>query len=250
MNYLRHTITTLTLLGICLLSTSNVLAQNSPQLQPFTAKYQLNRGDMLIGKVTNTLRLESDGSYTYTSVTKPVGIVAAFSSDVITEISKGRITPNQVTPHAYAYEHKRKKRPKLRKQQFNWSKNKLSIVEPKPSKILDISNNTQDKASMILSIMQAMSSQLSAIKIKVADKNKLKEYLISKQGKEQIKAGGSDYNSVKLGLSKSGQKPTTTLWLAPELNYLPVQIEKQEKKKSYTMILLEYTPGQPAAAKK
>ncbi len=250
MNYLRHTITTLTLLGICLLSTGNVLAQNSPHLQSFTAKYQLNRGDMLIGRVTNTLRLESDGSYTYTSITKPVGIVAAFSSDVITEISQGRITPNQVTPHAYTYEHKRKKRPKFRKQQFNWAENKLSIVEPKPSTSLDISKNTQDKASMILSIMQAMSSQPSAIKIKVADKKKLKEYLISKQGNEQIKAGGRDYNSVKLGLSKSGQKPTTMFWLAPELSYLPVQIEKLEKKKSYTMILLEYTPGQPEAAKK
>jgi hypothetical protein len=87
-------------------------------------------------------------------------------------------------------------------------------------------------------------------RIKVADKKKLKEYLINIQGKEQIKSGGIDYTTAKLTVSKSDQNPTTRFWLAPELNYLPVQIEKLEKKDTYTMTLVEYTPGQPAPAKK
>jgi hypothetical protein len=241
--------TLLLLLGIYLFSVE-ALAQTDSTLQPFTAKYQLNRGNMLIGKVTNTLRLEKSGNYTYTSITKPVGIVAAFSSDVITEISQGQIKHKQVIPLTYTYEHKRKKRPKFRKQEFNWNSNKLSILAPKPQLSIDISKDTQDKASMVLAMMEAVPSTADSIKITVADKKKLKEYLIRKQGIEQISAGGSDYNSVKLGVSKAGEKPSTRFWLAPELNYIPVQIEKQEKKKSYTMILVEYTAGQPAPAKK
>jgi hypothetical protein len=204
---------------------------------------------MLIGKVTNTLRLEADGSYTYTSITKPVGIVAAFSKDVITEISQGKSIGNQITPSIYTYDHKRKKRPKFRKQQFDWSANKLSILAPKPAQTLDLPKGTLDKASMILSLMQPMSSG-SSIKIKVADKKRLKEYQISALGTEKIKAGGVEYSAIQLTVSRQGQTPTTRFWLAPELNYLPVQIEKKEKKETYTMILVEYAPGQPAVAKK
>jgi hypothetical protein len=249
MNQVRHIGVTLLLIGICLFSPAITLAQSVSNLQPFTAEYQLNRGRMLIGKVINTLRLDSDGSYTYTSVTKPVGIVAAFSKDKITEISQGKIINNQVAPSIYTYEHKRKKRPKLRKQQFDWTANQVSILAPNPAQTIEIPKGTQDKASMVLAMMQAMPTANSDIKIKVADKKKLKEYLISKQGEERIKAGGSDYSSVKLTVSKSGQKPTTKFWLSPELNYLPVQIEKLEKKETYTMILVEYTAGQPAAVK-
>jgi hypothetical protein len=246
---MRHIRATLLLAGIFLLA-AEAVAQPGSKLHPFTAKYQLNRGNMLIGKVTNTLRIENDGSYTYTSITKPVGIVAAFSSDVITEISQGAVVKNQVIPATYSYEHKRKKGTKFRKQQFDWRANKLSILAPKPHLSIDIPQNTQDKASMVLAIMEALPSNADSIKITVADKKKLKEYLVSKQGTEQISAGGSDYNSVKLAISKSGEKPSTSFWLAPKLNYLPVQIEKLEKKKSYTMTLVEYTPGQPAQVKK
>lgn len=246
---MRHIGALLLLAGICLF-TAEALAQTDSKLQPFTAEYQLNRGNMLIGKVTNTLRLEKNGSYTYTSITKPVGIVAAFSSDLITEISQGQIKHNRIRPITYTYEHKRNKRPKFRKQQFDWHANKLSILAPKPQLSINIPKDTQDKASMVLAMMAAMPSDADVIKIKVADKKNLKIYLINKQGAEQIDTGGSGYNSVKLGISKSGEEPSTRFWLAPKLNYLPVQIEKLEKKKTYTMTLVEYTPGQPVQAKK
>ncbi len=246
----RLTGVTLAIIWICLVSANLTMAQAGPSLQPFTAKYQLNRGRMLIGKVTNTLRLEDDGSYTYTSITKPIGIAAVFSKDVITEISQGNIINNLVAPTTYTYEHKRKKRPKFRKQQFDWSSNKLSVLAPKPVQTIEISKGTQDKASMVLAMMQAMTPDTISIKINVADKKKLKEYLMSAQGQEQIQNGGASYNSIKLTASKSGQTPDTAFWLAPKLNYLPVQIEKKEKKDTYTMVLVEYTQGQPKPTKK
>ncbi len=247
MGQTRHIGVTLALIGICLIS--NIPAQAGPGLQPFTAQYQLSRGRMLIGKVTNSLRLEADGSYTYTSVTKPVGIVAAFSDDLITETSQGHIRGNQVTPSLYTYEHKRKKRPKFRKQQFDWSTNRLSMLAPKPVQTIDIPTGTQDKASMVLSMMYGMQPTAKEIRLQVADKDRVKEYLMGVRGKEQIKAGGSDYDAFKLTRIESGQKPSIAFWLAPQLNYLPVQIEKLEKKDTYTMTLVEYTPGQMETGK-
>ncbi len=241
---LRHIGVSLILIGICLIFACPVLAQPDTGLQPFTAEYQLSRGRMLIGKVTNTLQIDTDGGYKYTSITKPVGIVAAFSNDLITETSQGRIVGGQVIPSSYVYDHKRKKRPKLRKQLFDWSNHKLTSQEPKPSQTIDIPDGVQDKASMVLAMMQTMTPATSEIRIQVADKGKLKEYLMGAQGKEQIKSNGISYESIKLIETTPGQKPDTTFWLAPQLNYLPVQIEKIEKKEAYTMTLIKYTQGQ------
>jgi hypothetical protein len=242
--------TLLLLAGICLIS-AEATSQTNSTLQPFTAKYQLNRGNMLVGKVTNKLHLEPDGSYKYTSMTKTVGIAAVFSKDKITEISKGKIINSQVTPSEYSFEHKRKKRPKYRKQEFDWSTNRLSILEPKPVRTIKMTKGVQDKASMVLAMMQAFSPDISKINLQVADKKKLKQYQITKQGEEQINAGGIDYKTLKLAISKPGEAPNTKFWLAPELNNLPIKIEKMEKKKeTYTMILVEYTPGQPAEVQK
>lgn len=250
MKQMRHIGVTLALAWICLISPDPALAQAGPRLQPFTAEYQLNRGKMLIGKVTNTLQLEAGGSYTYTSITKPVGIVAAFSDDLITETSQGRIANKQIMPSVYTYDHKRKKRPKFRKQQFDWSTNKLYVIAPKPVQTIDIPKGTQDKASMVLAMMQTITPDTLSIELQVADKKKLKEYQLSVQEKGQIQAGGTNYNTVKLAKSGADKKPSIAFWLAPELNYLPVQIEKIEKKDTYTMILMKYTQGQPARAKK
>ncbi len=232
---------TLAIIGICTIFTGLAQAEGGSRLHPFTAIYQLSRGNMLIGKVTNTLQLEADGSYTYTSITKPVGIVAAFSDDLITETSQGRIIHNHVTPSIYTYDHKRKKRPKFRKQQFDWSANKLSVTAPKPLRSLDITKGTQDKASMVLAMMQTIGPDTKNFKLQVADKDRIKEYLLGVQGEEQIQAGKTNYKSIKLTESRSGKKPSIAFWLAPELNYLPVQIEKIEKKDTYTMTLVTYT---------
>jgi hypothetical protein len=247
---INHIGMSLITIWICLISGQAISADNSPALQPFTAQYQLNRGGMIIGKVTNTLQLDTDGSYTYRSVTIPVGIVAVFSKDKITEESRGSIHGRQIIPSSYSYNHKRKKHPKLRKIEFDWSKQLATGTAAKPQWSKEIPKGTQDKASMVLSMMQAMTADTETIKLQVADKNRLKEYLLSAQKKEQIKAGGTSYNSIKLAESKSGNKSSITFWLAPELNYLPVQIRKREKKDTYTMKLVKYTQGQPATTKK
>lgn len=248
MKQMRHIGVSLSFLWISLLSVCPALAQPGAGLQPFTAEYQLSRGRMLIGKVTNRLQIDADGSYSYTSITKPVGIVAAFSDDLITETSRGRIVGGRVIPSSYVFDHKRKKRPKLRKQQFDWSTHKLTSMEPKPAKSIDIPDGAQDKASMVLALMQMMPPNSRDIRLQVADKSKLKEYLMSAQGKEQIQSNGASYEGIKLTDATPGQKPDTTFWLAPALNYLPVQIEKVEKKDTYTMTLMKYTAGQPAAS--
>ncbi len=231
---------------ICLISAAPAIsADNTPGLQPFTAQYQLNRGGMIIGKVTNTLQLDADGTYTYRSVTIPVGIVAVFSKDKITEESRGTIRGREIVPSSYSYIHKRKKHPKLRKIEFDWSTNRATGTTASPPWSKDVAGGTQDSSSKILAMMLQLAAGAKEVELNVIDRNKLKRYRIELLGNEQLVAGNNKYDTVRLQEVKEGEAAGTKFWLAPRLNYLPIQVEKMEKQETYTMKLVEYSQGQP-----
>ncbi len=231
---------------ISLIATSSAIsADNNHALQPFTAQYQLNRGGMIIGKVTNTLQLDADGNYTYRSVTIPVGIVAVFSKDKITEESRGTIHGRQIVPSSYFYNHKRKKHPKLRKIEFDWSTNRATGTAASPPWSKDVAGGTQDSSSKILAMMLQLDAGAKDVELSVIDRNKLKRYRIALIGKEQLVAGNSKYDTVQLQEVKEGEAAGTKFWLAPKLNYLPIQVEKREKRETYTMKLVKYSQGEP-----
>ncbi len=243
MKQLRHMGVSLLIIGILLVTTGTVLAQTNPSLHSFTAQYQLKRGRMIIGKVTTTLQLGQDGSYSYKSVTIPVGIVAAFRKDEITELSQGRILGQKVIPSSYYFKHKRKKRPKLRKLQFDWGSRRVTAPGTKPEWSSSITPGTQDKASKILAMMLSMRPATTDLKIQVVAKKKLKSYQISRERQEQLAAAGSNYHTIKLNEAKVGKPVSTRFWLAPELNYLPVKVERKEKKDTFTMTLVKFSLG-------
>jgi hypothetical protein len=241
MHRLRHIGVSLLWIGISLLASGTGSALGSQSLESFTATYQLNRGRMIIGKVTTRLQLGTDGSYTYSSVTIPVGIVAVFSKGQITETSKGRISGRQVIPSSYRYHHKRKKRPKLRRLQFDWPANRVTAPGTSPVWSSSINTGTQDKASKILSMMLAMRPGTADMQIRVADKTKLKTYRISRVKQEQIDTADRSFDTIQLNETKPGKPPSTRFWLAPELHYLPVKIEKKEKNDTFTMTLVKFS---------
>jgi len=240
MKPMRRMGVSLLLIGLSLISPGIASPLGSTQLQPFTAEYQLKRGKMIIGKVTTSLQLSADGSYIYKSVTVPVGIVAAFSKDEISEISQGQINGNRVIPTRYFYHHKRKKRPKLKKLTFDWSLNRVLAHGTKPLWSSEVDPGTQDKASKILTMMLAMPNFTGEMDIQVVDKTKLKTYHITQARHEQVNVVGNDFETVKLSEAKTGKPVSTWFWLSPELNYLPVKIERKEKKDTFTMTLSRY----------
>src|SRR5215472_1668958 len=56
-------------------------------LPAYQADYSVARNSLRIGEAHFTLAPESDGSYTYKSVTQPAGLAALFVSDVVTQNS-------------------------------------------------------------------------------------------------------------------------------------------------------------------
>lgn len=221
--------------GSALLGWQNAAADR--QLKAYTAEYNLTRNGMHIGKVKISLELSTNGDYTYRSHTVPVGLVALFRKDEITEVSQGSIRNNLITPLTYHYIHKRSKKTRKVDLNFDWKAHQVTNQTPDSNWSMAIPDGVQDKFSQQLALSQQLPGNGGSIKFEVADGGRLKVYQFTPQGEEWLKTAVGEYTTIKLTREKDSRPSNATFWMAHELNYLPIKIVKQEKDSQFVMEL-------------
>ncbi len=211
--------------------------QAGHRLQSFTAEYRLSRSGIEFGKVEMTLqRLEEDG-YRYQAKTIPIGLFALFKKDEITEVSEGHIRGETVIPENYLYNHQRSKKPRRVELSFDWKAGRVTNRTPNSRWTMPIQNGTQDKFSKQLALMMAMANNSKQVIFSVADGGRLKRYQFNIIGRESIRTAAGDFDTIKVARSKERNPSQTTLWLAPELGFLPVQVKKKNEDGLFLMKL-------------
>ena len=61
-----------------------------------------------------------------------------------------------------------------------------------------------------------------------------------KQGNETVKTPYGTYNTLKVVLTHDNGSKSSTFWLAPNLDYLPVKMAHQDGKTSFSLLLTGY----------
>ncbi len=242
--YLRYI-----LLIICSLTSLLTAAEGNSPIPAFTAEYRLSMGNMVAGKVKISLSMKPDGSYHYRQHSIPVGLLAAFKSDEITEESRGKIVGHRVIPESYLYRRDKSDKPRHRKILFDWKSDRVTDQKTGAQWKLELPKNSQDKFSKQLAMMLAMQKSRQDITFQVASKERIREYHFRPQGEDSIKLKKGQINALKVTRSKDKRPANATLWLDPEMHYIPVRVEKQEHDNLFTMelISIEFTPQMATA---
>jgi hypothetical protein len=84
------------------------------------------------------------------------------------------------------------------------------------------------------------------------DHNKISTYTAKVLADAKLTLGKVSYDTKVVELSDTSGDGTVTVWMAPELHYLPVQIHNVDSKNDITMTMQDITLGSsaPAAASK
>ncbi len=207
-------------------------------LKPYKAHYRVSKGTFVIGSATITLKLSAQGDYQYRAFTTPVGLAAVFRKDEITEQSNGHIVGSRVIPEHYLYKHKKPKKQRTVSLDFDWENQQVANKTADSHWSMEIPSGTQDKFSQQLSLMLSLCRGESVATFEVADGGLLKTYSYTQIEEETIRTESGEYKAVKLARNKDNKPSKTTLWFAPDLNYLPVKIAKHEKDGDYVMELV------------
>ncbi|MET0102380.1 MAG: DUF3108 domain-containing protein [Sedimenticola sp.] len=240
MNATRQRISPL-IAGLMLLLSTPLSASPDMVLTPFSAEYSLNRNDTILGKVLITLELTPGGDYRYRAYTVTTGLISLFRDDQITEQSQGVVKNGSVRPDNYLYHHRRSNNPREVTVDFNWRTGRVTNHTGENRWSMRVPPGTQDKFSTQLALMMAVGRGERDITFKVADGGMLKNFHFSTNGSERVTTGNGSVNSIRVERVKEDRPSDSTLWLSPELNYLPVKISKQKRDEQVIMLLRSVT---------
>lgn len=212
--------------------------------KPFKATYELTAASFTLGELTRQLTINEQGHYVYQSFSKPTGYAKWFTDIELTEISEWALHNNTPRPLKYSYDRTGDKNKKKRnvRLSFDWGKMRVTnTINDDPWK-MSIPADTLDKLLYHLAVMYDLQQNKIELSYHVADGGKLKTYHFEKQNREHIKTKAGDFITIKV--KQTGSKRDTYIWCAPELGYLPVQLEQHTKRGTMTMKLIA-VEGQP-----
>ncbi|MGH8401282.1 MAG: DUF3108 domain-containing protein, partial [Gammaproteobacteria bacterium] len=194
----------------------------------YHASYSVSRNGFEIGTARFTLSQDQDGSYVYKSVTNPTGLAALFFSDIITETSQFIVADDKLESLRYDYVHSSKDDDRSEHIRFDWEKLKADSSDGKKHRNLSIQSGVYDRALAQLAVSLDIAAGQLAETYRVLDHGTISDYHMQRGDDTELKTAAGTYQVLEVMRKDDKKKRTTTFWLAPKLDYLPVRIEQTE----------------------
>lgn len=207
------------------------------EVRPFEAEYEVKFIKLLLGQVAVFLEVDEQGAYRYGSTTTTTGALKVFRDDVITEISRGRISGDRVIPETYTYTHKSSDRDRRITVNFDWEAGTVTNHAKDSHWRMEVPTGTQDKASKQLALMLSLSPQSPKVAFQVADGGRLKLYRYALVETLKMSTIKGEQTIHRVARSKGDSPSRTSIWLAPGLHNLPVEAEKEDDDRIFSMNL-------------
>lgn len=229
-------------------------AADDGPLLPHRAEYLLTRDGLPFADMIMELTLDPKDGYHYRADTRPhraVELIMQLSADLaagarVGEDSSGRLIDGRVRPDSYRYLREKDERQSITVT-FDWSDGSADIVAANRPWSMAVPGGTQDKLSVLLALRADLAAGIQDLTYPVADGGKLKAYRYVRTGEQDIETPAGAWPAITLARSKDKRPVDYHLWLAPHLQYLPVQVERREGGALYRMELMRVT-GLPDVA--
>ena len=213
--------------------------------QEFSANYVLKMFGIAIARITYSLE-HTESGLSITQSTRPAGIAALLRTDII-DVHSDMITSNgEVLLVNYDYKHRDDEKDRDVSFKINWQQNNNfgmtgNVTGIYEGKIIDITIDSPvwDPLSIQVPIMIDANKSMPPHVHGLFVKGEFKYYLFENHGIENIKFGGKQFSAVKIVGKETERDRAMYVWLAPELNNIPVKIEQWKEGKLKSTVLLE-----------
>jgi hypothetical protein len=199
--------------------------------QPFKVTFDVEWRGM--GAGTSTLQLVRKGAneFTYTSNNVARGIFRLAIPDTITQTSDFSIVDGMVRPSTYVGDDGSDDTGRDVSLKFDWEKKRVTgISEDKPVD-QPLTPGVQDSLSVQIALMCALARGESPKTFQLIDKDEVKEYVYTHEGKATLDTPLGKLETVIYTSQRPGASRVTRLWIAPSLGFLPVRAEQIRKGK-------------------
>ncbi|NNM53026.1 MAG: DUF3108 domain-containing protein, partial [Pseudomonadales bacterium] len=215
-------------------------ALDTTSLQPYRADYTLSIGDQVMGKAFRQLHVLGKGQYSF-ETDADAGVMAhAHESSEFSINDQGRL----VASH---YHLQRKLLFSHRQTDliFNWSQNQLQTqTERDGVQNFSLLPGTLDKLSLEIQMRLDLQKPNPELSYPLADADGIKTYRYMVTGKETLDTALGKLDTLKVERPQDPSSARSTIfWVAPSLDYLPVQVEQIEHGTVFLLRITHYDPS-------
>ncbi len=219
-------------LGLCMLISVSSWAAS------YEARYAMRWSVGITLEADAVERLTEDGDRHQIELSAEAGIGSA------TETTHLLFDPETGwTPLDYSYTQSVLGRTTGRHFRFNWNKGTATRLHEPDTAELVIPAGTLDPLGFRLELAHRLRTERALpAQITMLDGNDLKTRQLKRHGSEMIETPAGSFHALKFSLEDDAPSPDRSFffWLAPELDYQLVKLDKRDKKRRLALTLTSY----------
>ena len=217
-----------------------LLSAPALSLTPYTAVYDAKGSGLSASNQMTLSAADSSGRLEMRSVSKARGLARLLKHDPIVEYTQFEEVDGKfhAIEYHYLFNNSGSKRNAWvifdRKNLVARSLYKTVTVE------LDIRSDHVDRMLELLVFRTDLIAGKIAEKYSYVDRNSLRESVYEKLGSETVSTKAGDFETVKYRRHRVGSSRSAIIWFAPELEYLPVQMQHFKGDKATGLVRLNH----------
>jgi hypothetical protein len=218
------------------------LAAPASALTPYTAVYE-GKISGLKADTHTTLSVDESGRMEFRSVAKARGMARMFKHDPIVEYTQFEEADGRFRPIEYQYQFNQSGSKRNAWIKFNRDDMVASSMYKTETVELEIDKHVDRSLELLVVRADLMAGEI-AEKYSYIDRNTLREAAYESLGSETVRTKAGSFETVKYRRQRVGSTRSAIIWFAPDLEYLPVQMQHfKGNKVTGTVILKHYALG-------
>ena len=112
---------------------------------------------------------------------------------------------------------------------FDWDSGSAASIYEEEAATLPLEGEVYDRISADIVIINDLRNGLEPRSLRIAEKNEVRDYEFTFQGKETVEVPAGTFDTVKYLRQRIGSSRSTLIWYAPAADYLPVRMEQLKR---------------------
>src|SRR5580658_4280820 len=197
-----------------------------PPPAPFVATYQVAWHSIAAGESVQTLTAQTPDTFTYSSNITAHGIFRLIFPDALIQNSTFTLADGHVIPLHYQESGLARDHSDVVDLNFDRSSGRVHGTANTHPVDQPLDAGIQDPMSVQIELMLQLQAGLAPTHFKLFDKDEAKEYFYTRERSEVLQTPLGALDTVVYRSDRPGSDRVTRLWLAPSLNYMPLQANR------------------------
>jgi hypothetical protein len=194
----------------------------------YTATYRVAYKGREAGTAEFSVRYLADRDiYEFSSRVMAKGMLKLARPNPAVERSEFRVAAGAIQPLQFWYEDGSRSGEDNFHIEFDWERRVAMVDSAEARRELALPEAALDRGSLQVALMHDLATTGAARALKLADEDGIVEYEFTDNGTATIPTGSGTVATRVLTQQRTGSSRVTSLWVAPELRFLPVRIEQR-----------------------